>query len=81
MYKDKIKECTLLFRKVMFNFKKELDKKKEERKGRVAKGLFGLTFNGVIDNKDGIKRKALSSRKRKKVIIYQKCIIYKKTRV
>ena len=42
----------------------------------MAKGLFGLTFNRVKDNKDSIKRKTLSLRKRKRVIIIdQKCII------
>ena len=55
----------------MSDFKKEFNKEKEERRGRVAKGSFGLIFNGVRDNKDGIKRKALSSRKRERVrIIY-----------
>ena len=57
MYKNKIKKCTLLFKKVMSDFKKEFDKKKEKGKSRVAKGFFGFIFNGVRNNKDGIKKK------------------------
>ena len=53
----------------MSDFKKKFDKIKEKGKGKVAKGFFGLTFNGVRDNKDSIKRKTLSLKKRKKVII------------
>ena len=76
MYKEKIKICTLLLRKVMSDFKKELNKNAEKDGGKVAKGSFGLTFNGVRDNKDSIKRKASFSRKRERVIIiYQKYII------
>ena len=76
MYKDKIKACTFLLKRVMSDLNKEFDKKKEKGRVRVAKGLFGPTFNRVRDNKDSIKRKALSSRKRERVIIiYQKCII------
>ena len=79
MYKDKIKKCTFLFRKVISSFKKTLDKEKEKGKGRVVKGLFGLTFNKVRDDKDGIKKKTLSLRKKgKAIIIHQKCIIYKR---
>ena len=66
MYEDKIKEYTLLFRKVVSDFKKELDKEEEKGRGKVAKGFFGLTFDKVRDNKNGIKRKALSSRTKKK---------------
>ena len=53
----------------MSDFKKKLNKIKEKGKGRVAKGFFGLTFNGVKDNKDNIKKKTLSLRKRERVII------------
>ena len=53
----------------MSDFESEFDKIKEEGRGRVAKGSFGLTFDGVRDNKDSIKRKALFLRKRKRVII------------
>ena len=53
----------------MFDFKKELDKVKEEGRGKVVKGFFGLTFDGVRDNKDNIKKKALFLRKRERVII------------
>ena len=53
----------------MSDFKKKLDKVKEKGKGRVAKGFFGLTFDEVRDDKDSIKKKALSLRKRKRVII------------
>ena len=60
---------TLLFKKIMSNFKKEFNKVKEKGKGRVAKGFFGLTFDGVKDNKDSIKKKALFLRKRKRAII------------
>ena len=69
VYEEKIEAGTLLFKKVVSDFKKELDKVKEKGKGRVAKGFFGLTFNGVRNDKDSIKKKALSLRKRKKVII------------
>ena len=63
----------------MSDFKKKLDKIKKEGKGKVAKGFFGLTFDGIRNNKDSIEKKALSSRKRKRVIIiYQRCIIYKR---
>ena len=64
IYEDKIEECTLLFRRVVSDFERELDKKKEKDRGKVAKGFFGPTFDGVRDDKDGIKRKALSLRKR-----------------
>ena len=53
----------------MSDFKKKLDKVKKEGRGKVAKGFFGLTFNGVRDNKDSIKRKALFLRKRERAII------------
>ena len=76
VYEEKIKAGTLLFKKVMFDFKKKFDKVKEEGKGRVAKGFFGPTFNGVRDDKDNIKRKALSLRKRERaIIIHQRCIV------
>ena len=57
LYKEKIETCTLLFKKVVFDFKKKLDKNAEECRGQVAKGFFGLTFNKVRDNKDNIKKK------------------------
>ena len=69
VYKEKVEAGTFLFKKVMSDFEKELDKIKEKGKGRVAKGSFGLTFNEVKNNKDSIKRKALSLRKRERVII------------
>ena len=69
VYEEKIEAGTLLFKKVMFDFKKKLDKIKEKGRGRVAKGFFGPTFDEVRDNKDSIKRKALSLRKRKRAII------------
>ena len=63
----------------MSDFKKEFDKVKENDKGKVAKGFFGLTFDGVRDNKDSIKRKTLSLRKRERaIIIYQRYIICKR---
>ena len=63
----------------MFDFESEFDKVKEKGKGKVAKGFFGLTFDGVRDNKDSIKRKVLSLRKRERaIIIYQRCIICKR---
>ena len=51
---------TLLFKKVTFNFKKELDKIKEKGKGRVVKKSFGLTFDKVRNNKNSIKKKTSS---------------------
>ena len=53
----------------MFDFEKEFDKVKEKGKDKVVKGFFGLTFDGVKDDKNSIKRKALSLRKREKAII------------
>ena len=53
----------------MSDFKKEFDKIKEKGKGRVAKGFFGLTFDGVRNDKDSIKRKTLSLRKKERAII------------
>ena len=45
----------------------------------MVKKSFGPTFNGIKNNKDNIKKKALFLRKKEKVIIiYQRCIIYKK---
>ena len=69
VYEDKIKAGTLLFKKVIFNFKKKLNKIKEKGKGKVAKGFFGLTFTRVKNNKDNIKKKTLSLRKKNKVIM------------
>ena len=60
MYEDKIEKYTLLFKKVMSNFEKELDKEKEKGRGKVAKGLFGPIFDKLRNNKDSIKRKTLS---------------------
>ena len=53
----------------MSDFEKELDKIKEEGKGRVVKGSFNLTFDGVRNNKDNIKKKASFLRKRERAII------------
>ena len=69
VYKEKIKTGTFLFKKIISDFKKKLNKIKEKGKGKVAKGFFGPTFNGVRDNKDSIKKKTLSLRKKKKTII------------
>ena len=66
MYEDKIEKCTLLFKKVASDFKKEFDKEKEKGKGKVAKGFFGLTFNGVRNNKNGIKKKNLILEEKRK---------------
>ena len=77
MYKEKIKKYTLLFKKVMSDFKKEFDKKKKKGKGKVVKGLVGPTFDGARDNKDNIKKKTSSLRKKERVIIiHQKCMVY-----
>ena len=35
----------------------------------MVKGFFDLTFNRIKNNKDSIKKKTLSLRKREKVII------------
>ena len=69
IYKHKIKADTLLFRKIVYNFKKKFNKIKEKGKGKVAKGFFSLTFNEIRNNKDNIKRKTLSLRKRERAII------------
>ena len=65
----KSKPLPFYSKKIIFDFKKEFDKVKEKGRGKVAKGFFGLTFDGVRDNKDSIKRKTLSLRKRERVII------------
>ena len=52
----------------MSDFEKKLDKIKKKGKGRVAKGFFGLTFNEVKNNKNNIKKKTSSLRKKKKTI-------------
>ena len=79
LYEEKIKACALLFKRIASDFEKNLDKDAEEEKSRVAKGSFDPTFDGVRDNKDSIKKKALFSRKREKaIIIHKKCIIYKR---
>ena len=57
IYEEKIEAGTLLFKKIVSDFKKKFDKIKEKGKGRVAKGFFGPTFDGVRDNKDSIKKK------------------------
>ena len=44
MYKNKIKKCTLLFKKVISDFKKELDKKKGRKKGPSGKRIFQPFF-------------------------------------
>ena len=53
----------------MSNFKKKLDKIKKKGKDKVAKRFFGLTFDGVRNDKDSIKKKALFLRKRERIII------------
>ena len=79
MCKNKIEKCTLLFKKVMSDFKKKLDKEKEKGKGKVAKESFGLTLDRVRDNKNSIEKKTLSLSKRERVIIiHQRCIICKR---
>ena len=79
VYEEKIEAGTLLFKKVMSDFKKEFNKIKEKGKGRVVKGFFGLTFDKVKNNKNNTKRKASSLRKKEKaIIIYQRYIIYKR---
>ena len=44
----------------MSDFEKELDKNAKEDKGKVAKGFYGLTFDGEKNNKDNIQKKTLS---------------------
>ena len=79
VYKEKIETGTLLFKKIISNFKKEFNKIKKKGKGKVAKGSFGFNFDGVRDNKDNTKRKTSSLRKRERaIIIHQRCIICKK---
>ena len=69
VYEEKIEAGTLLFRKIISDFKKKLDKIKEKGKGRVAKGFFGLTFDGIKNDKNNTKKKASSLKKRIKLII------------
>ena len=45
----------------------------------MAKGFFGPTFDGIKNNKDNIKKKTSSLRKKEKtIIIDQRYIIYEK---
>ena len=53
----------------MSNFEIKLNKIKEKGRGKVVKGFFGLTFNEVRNNKNSIKKKALSLRKKKRATI------------
>ena len=69
VYEEKIEAGTLLFKKVVSDFEKKFDKVKEKGRGKVAKGFFGLTFDGVRNDKDSIKKKASFLRKREKAII------------
>ena len=63
----------------MSNFENKLDKIKKKGKGRVVKGFFSLTFDRVRNNKDNIKKKTSSLRKRKRaIIIHQRYIIYER---
>ena len=62
------KQVPSYLKKIASNFKKKFDKIKKKGKSKVAKGFFGLTFDGVRDNKDGTKKKTLSLRKKKKAI-------------
>ena len=79
VYEEKIKAGTLLFKKIISDFKKEFNKIKKKDKGKVVKGFFGLTFNGVRNNKDNIKKKTLFLKKKERaIIIYQRCIICKR---
>ena len=60
----------------MSDFKSKLDKVKEKGRGKMAEGFFGLIFDRVKKDKDNIKKKALSLRKKKRaIIIHQRCII------
>ena len=65
----KLKRVPFYLKKIIFDFKKKLDKIKKKGKGKVVKGSFGLTFNKIKNNKDNIKKKALSLKKRERVII------------
>ena len=79
VYKEKIEAGTLLFKKIMSDFKKKLNKIKEKGKGRVAKRFFGPTFDKVRNNKNNTKKKTSSLRKKEKaIIIHQRCIICEK---
>ena len=69
VYEEKIEAGTFLFKKVMSDFKREFNKVEEKGRGKVVKGFFGFTFDGVRDDKDSIKRKALFLRKRERAII------------
>ena len=53
----------------MSDFENKLDKIKKKGKGKVVKGFFNPTFDGVRNNKNSIKRKTLSLRKRERAII------------
>ena len=68
VYEEKIKAGTLLFKKIMSDFEKKLNKVKEEGRSKVAKGFFGPTFNGVRNNKNNTKKKTLSLRKKERAI-------------
>ena len=63
----------------MSDLENEFDKVKEKGRGKVAKRVFGFIFDGVKNDKDSIKKKALSLRKRERVImIHQRYMICKR---
>ena len=68
IYKNKIEKYTLLFKKVTSDFKKELNKKEEKGRGKVAKGSFGSIFDRVKNDKNSIKK---NLKEKKRVIIIQ----------
>ena len=49
----------------MSNSEKKLDEDMDEGKSKVAKRFFGLTFYGVRNNKETMKRKTSFLRKKK----------------
>ena len=50
----------------MSDVKNKFNNDKEKGKGRVAKGFFGLIFDGVKDNKDNIKKKSFILKEKRK---------------
>ena len=49
----------------MSDFKNKFNKVKEKGKGKVVKKSFGLTFDGVRNNKNSTKKKTLSLKQKK----------------
>ena len=76
LYKEEINAGTLSFKTVASDFERELNKESTARRGTVAKGAFGLTYNKVRKDKERTKDKTSSSKKRERATtVHRICIV------